>query len=112
MMISERMTVSVLNQHDRRQRESLRPRHDLKPFDEVIDPRRSIKGEPHIAFVVGVVGKGFSVRVEIDPVGISKTASENRPRLVILRDRHPMAQGSRIRILRSGEIGDLVRRSH
>ena len=37
MMISERMTVSVLNQHDRRQRESLRPRHDLKPFDEVIE---------------------------------------------------------------------------
>jgi hypothetical protein len=54
------------------------------PFNKMIDPGWAIEWETNIAFVVGIVGEGFAMRIEIDSIGIAKSAGEQVPFGVVL----------------------------
>src|SRR5690606_19842696 len=51
----------------------------VRPRNEMINPRRTIERQPHVSLIIGIIGKSLAVGIEVDAVGIAKTAVHRLP---------------------------------
>ena len=61
----------------------------VRPGNEMINPCRTIERQPHVALIIRIIGKSLAVGIEVDTVGIAKTAVHRLPHDLAINDSMP-----------------------